>query len=159
MSKFPEGGYTEKQMNYALKKFSGEAGNSMQIARSVGYSDAVAKSPKQKIESKTGYKNAMLEILRKSDNQVLKIMGAIDKRGFDEYSNKDLINALTAIGQAWAKFNDVAKGGDGDDAIVKHNQLRTIVMNRIENQTVNQVAETKVIKEIPNEPIDDNMDF
>ena len=58
--------YTEKQMNYALKKFAGD-GNSMEIARSVGYSPAVAKSPKQKIESKGGYKNAMIEILKKSD--------------------------------------------------------------------------------------------
>lgn len=165
MVQIPKQGSTSRQKNYALKAFAG--GKSKQeIALDCGYSPAVSKSVKQKIESSKGYKNAMIEILKDSDNAVLQILASIKKQDFDTYEPKDLMNALREISTAWEKFNDVSKP-KGEDPMAGHNQLRTIVMQRIENQTVNQplpptaekIIEVKPVEEVKTEVVDDKMDF
>lgn len=145
----PEKGYTPSQKKYALGVFAGGKSKAA-AALDAGYSRQVAKNPKYLIEEKKGYKNAMIEILKESDDMVLSIMGQFKERGFTEFSNKDLISALTAIGAAWAKFSEVGRPKE-EDPMTGHNQLRTLVLQRIENQTVHQKIE---------EPkVDDKMDF
>jgi len=55
-------------------------------------------------------------------------------RGFKDFSNKDLVGALNAIGSAWSRFNTPAKKEGGSES---PNRLRTVILQQIENQTVN----------------------
>ena len=64
------------------------------------------------------------------------IMHEFKSRGVKDFSNKDLIGALNAIGGAWAKFNpkedyETKKGKD-------NNRLRSVILQQVENQTINQ---------------------
>ena len=149
-----EGEYTTKQKLYAERVFSRDAvrGKSKQeIALDVGYSPAVAQAVKQKIENLPGFKNAMAEILQESDSLVMKIMRTFDERGFDDYTNKDLISALTAIASSWEKFNGLRKPEEDNQP---HSRLRTLILNKIENQTViSPTAEQAEVKEAEKVPV------
>lgn len=145
----PPNSSTVKQRNYAMRSFS-EGGSKKQIALDSGYSLNAATSVASKIENSRGYKNAMVDILRESDNIVLNIFSEFRSRGFQDFNNKDLVSALNAIGSAWSKFNGVAGEGEGEGS---HNKLRTVILQQIQNQTVN----AKQV-EIPKPPVID-MDF
>lgn len=133
------------QTAYALRTWGAQGKDKQQIALDVGYSRHVAKTPKSKIESTRGYNNAIAKLASNSNNLALKVMAELNGRGFDEFSNKDLVGALNAIAGAWKNFNAplMEKTGDtnGDGSA---NKLRTVILQRIENQTVNNPETPKV---------------
>lgn len=141
--KIQKHGSSLKQIAYARRVYGAEGTSKKQIALDVGYSPAVANSCISKIESRPGFNNAMAKLAQDSNNLVLKVMSELNARGFDEYSNKDLTAALNAITNAWSKFNDAGKPKDDDkDSKRKQdNKLRTVILQRIENQTVNTTKE------------------
>lgn len=125
-----------RQIAYARKTWGGKASAKKQAALDVGYSMAVANSPKSKIEDKKGFNNAMAALASESNNLALSIMHEFKSRGVQDFSNKDLVGALNAIGGAWTRFNqgliEHAKIEDNGK-----NRLRTIVLQQVENQTLN----------------------
>jgi hypothetical protein len=153
MVRIKEGGSTLRQKNYALKSFAGDGRSKKAIALDCGYPPNVANSVVSKIESKQGYKNAMVEILQESDNAVLGIFAALRDRGYEDFSNKDLISAVTAIGNAWSKFRGVVEPGETPTG---HNQLKTVILQQIENQTINtqKKEEEKIIEAVVDNPND-----
>lgn len=150
-----------KQMAYARKVFGGQGHSKKQIALDSGYSAAVANSVKSHIENKPGFNNAMAALAVDSNNLALAAMHEFKARGFEDFSNKDLIGALNAIGGAWAKFNAAAnpkKETDNPNA----NKLRSVILNQIENQTVIEggAKEPREAKAEPREAeVEPNDDF
>lgn len=135
---------TPKQMAYAQRILGGRGESKKQIALNSGYSPTSSKSVVSHIESKRGFHNAMTKLALESNNVALAAIHEFKSRGFKDFSNKELTNALSAIGTAWQKFNaqpkekDMSPGG---------NRLRTIVMNQIENQNI-QTSENSLKKDI-----------
>jgi len=122
-----------KQMAYAKRILGGQGETKKQIALNSGYSPNVANSVSSHIENKPGFHNAMTALAVDSNNLALAAMHEFKARGFSDFSNKDLIGALNAIGNAWSKFNAQPKDKDPSAA---GNKLRTVVLQQIENQTV-----------------------
>lgn len=138
-------GYTPKQYAYARKKLSGEGLNNKDMALSVGYAPSVANIASEKIEKTEGFQNAMIVLAKESNDLVLAAMSEYKARGFKNFSNKDLNSAMNAISQAWERFNKTrAPNGSGQH----ENPLRKVILQRIENQTINipstPVEEVKV---------------
>lgn len=132
-----KGECTPRQFAYANRLLGGKGTSKKEIALNVGYSPNAAKSVKSKIENTIGFHSAMQQLALDSNNLALAAMHEFKVRGFKDFSNKDLVGALNAIGGAWAKFNE--RGKDRDDES-KGNKLRTIVMQHIENQTMNNTT-------------------
>jgi len=135
MTYIKRNGSTIKQMAYARKLFGGQGSSKKQIALDSGYSAAVSNSVSSHIENKPGFNNAMSALAIDSNNLALAAMHEFKARGFEDFSNKDLVGALNAIGGAWAKFNAVTPKKDPDNNNGT-NKLRTIILQQIENQTV-----------------------
>lgn len=133
MVRIPPNGSSIRQANYAKRLWSGDGMDRAQIAREVGYSEAVARSPRQKIETKLGFHNEMVRLAKDSNELALSAIEEFKARGLKGFSNKDLVSALNAISNAWAKFNRVEKENKKPE---KFNRLRTVVMQQVENQTV-----------------------
>lgn len=150
-----------KQMAYARQLFGGQGTSKKQIALNSGYSSAVANSVSSHIENKPGFNNAMSALAIDSNNLALAAMHEFKARGFEDFSNKDLVSALNAIGSAWAKFNTQVPKEDGEDKLGK-NKLRNVVLQQIENQTFIQgdgeaAKEKKTkVRDVETEP---NLDF
>lgn len=142
-------GSTLKQTMYAKRVWSADGQTRTAIARDVGYSPAVANSPKQKIEDHRGFNNAMSALALESNNLALSAMHEFKARGFEGFSNKDLVGALNAIGNAWAKFNVERTNPDRVNS-QKGNRLRTIILQQVENQTIQapQVEEVPIEAEM-----------
>ena len=152
----PKLGLTLQQQKYALDNFAGGK-TKQEIALNCGYAPSVARNAKNKIESTKGYKNAILDILEKSDHVVLNLLATFERRGFDEFSNKDLVNALSSLSAGWSKFSEVGRPKQ-EDPMDGHNKLRTIVMQRIENQTITTNGnEAPTVREA--QPIVETNDF
>lgn len=157
-------GSTMKQMAYARKLFGGEGTSKKQIALDSGYSPAVANSVSSHIENKPGFNNAMAALAIDSNNLALAAMHEFKARGFEDFSNKDLVAALNAIGNAWSKFN-AATPKEREDDKLGSNKLRNIVLQQIENQTFIQgdgkaPQEGKVSEpEIKDADVEPNLDF
>lgn len=138
-------------MAYAKRMFGAQGINKKQIALDVGYAPSVANSIVDKIESRPGFNNAMARLAADSNNLVLAAMHEFKVRGFSDYSNKDLNGALNAITGAWAKFNESAnnpgKNMDGPGTKLGNNRLRTVILQRVENQVVNTTKEEVIPKE------------
>lgn len=136
-----------KQMAYARRLFGGQGKCKKQIALDVGYSPNVANSVSSHIENQPGFHNAMSQLAADSNNLALAAMHEFKARGFEDFSNKDLVGALNAIGSAWSKFNaPPANRGGGTPST---NKLRTVILQQIENQTV--LESGKIIEEKPDE--------
>lgn len=136
-------------MAYARRIFGAKGRTKKDIALDLGYSANTANSVASHIESKPGFKNAMAKLAAESNNLALNAMAEFKARGFAEFSNKDLISALNAIGAAWERFNKAKRGDDGDENPRK-NRLRTVILQQIENQNVRTIeAETSPAKEEP----------
>lgn len=158
-------GSTIKQMAYAKRILGGAGDSKKQIALNSGYSSKVSNSVKSHIENKRGFNNAMTALAVESNNLALAAMHEFKARGFKDFSNKEMIGALNAIGNAWSKFNAQPKEKTVSES---GNKLRTIVLNQIENQTnqsivpIVQDKESDEIKATP-EPqvidVDSPMDF
>lgn len=128
----PRKGSSPKQVAYARRVFGGQGVSKKQIALDVGYSPNVANSISSHIENKPGFNNAMAKLAVDSNNLALSAMHEFKARGFEDFSNKDLVGALNAIGNAWSKFNAVPKDQNGTPST---NRLRTVILQQIENQT------------------------
>lgn len=150
-----------KQMAYARQIFTAGGVNKKQIALDVGYSPAVANSIKTHIEDKPGFNNAMAALAVDSNNLALAAMHEFKARGFEDFSNKDLVAALNAIGGAWAKFNNSVPKDNGNQN--NTNKLRTVILQQIENQTVypgiDAPQEPKTIEVEVEEEVEPNPDF
>jgi len=138
------------QMAYARKLFGGEGTSKKQIALDVGYSPYVSNSVSSHIENKPGFNNAMAALAIDSNNLALAAMHEFKARGFKDFSNKDLTSALNAIGNAWSKFNNIPGAGREKDDLSR-NKLRTVILQQVENQTINPAKdEPKIIEMKPN---------
>lgn len=124
---------TPRQMAYARRVWSGQGVNRKQIALDVGYAPSVANSL-DKIEGTRGYQAAISKLASESNNLAVAVMAEFKARGFKDFSNKDLVGAMNAVGSAWAKFNQVPK----DDSPGGENRLRAVILQRVENQVIQQ---------------------
>ena len=131
----PKKGSSMKQLAYARRIFGGDGITKKQIALDVGYSPNVANSVSSHIENKAGFNNAMAALAVDSNNLALAAMHEFKARGFEDFTNKELIGALNAIGSAWSKFNQPPKDTDRN-MNPKGNKLRTVILQQVENQTL-----------------------
>lgn len=136
--KRPKNGATIKQYAYAKKLLNADGPSKKDIALSVGYSPSVASNVMNNIEKTEGFHNAVVALAAESNNLVMGIMAEYKARGFTDFSNKDLNGALNAIGTAWDKFNKASAMEKNQDP--SKNRLKAVILNRIENQTINNVA-------------------
>lgn len=144
-----------KQMAYARKLFSADGVNKKQIALDVGYSPTTANSIATHIENKPGFNNAMAALAADSNNLALAAMHEFKARGFQDFSNKDLVAALNAIGGAWAKFNNSLLPKEKGNGSTEGNKLRTVILQQIENQTVLQGDKIPVeVEEVEKEDLE-----
>jgi hypothetical protein len=147
--KRPANGSTPRQYAYANKLLNGDGLSKKDIARSVGFSPSLARNPKQKIESTEGFHNAIIELATKSNNILVAALHEYEARGFKKFTPGELATAVSTIMSVWEKFdkklNPPEKEGGGT------NKLRSIVLQRIENQTMN-ASPAKVVSKV--EPIE-----
>jgi hypothetical protein len=149
--KISKKGSSMKQIAYARRIFGGQGKCKKQVALEVGYSPNVANSISSHIENQPGFHNAMAVLARDSNNIALEVMSQFKARGFDDFSNKDLVGALNAIASAWSRFNTPAEDPNrGDNP--GNNKLRTVILNQIENQTI--VEASKVTDVTPQQTND-----
>jgi hypothetical protein len=154
----PKGKSTMKQMAYARRVFSADGVNKKQIALDVGYAPNLSRSVTTHIEETAGFHNAMARLALESNNLALAAIEEFKARGFEDFSNKEMIAALNSISEAWARFNVAPKEG-GNKA--NNNKLRTVILQRIENQTVLE-GSNKPIHSAPKEedkPIQPDLNF
>ena len=130
---------TLKQEAYARRVWSADGESKHDIALDVGFSESVAHSPKQKIEERLGFRNAIAVLAEKSNDIGLKVLTEFEDRDLKDYSNKDLNSTLNAITNSVVKFNpkqEETPSGTG--------RLRQVILQRIENQqnitTINNEA-------------------
>jgi len=140
--KAPRGGSTLRQVAYARRIYGGQGKCKKQVALDVGYSPNMANSVASHIENTEGFHNAMKKLAVNSNNLAIAAMHEFKARGFSDFSNKDLVGALNAIGSAWSRFNTVPKSEREGSST---NRLRTVILNQIENQTILPSTEAKVI--------------
>jgi len=151
-------------MAYAKRILGGDGISKKQIALDSGYSPAVSNSITSHIENKPGFNHAMSKLALDSNNLALSAMHEFKARGFKDFSNKELVGALNAIGNAWSKFNALPK--EKSDQNPTGNKLRTVVLQRIENQNI-QAAPASSTPESDDKPdsevkvadLNDPMDF
>lgn len=159
--KRPQHGSTTKQYAYAMRRLSGAGRTKEEMARLAGFSPSVAKNAKNKIEKTEGYKNAIAELARGSNNLLLAVINEFEVRGLKGMENKELISALNAITNAWDKIEtrrapDKIKTAEG-------NPLRAILTKRVETQTAvfepvpDKQEDAPVVRDA--EIVDDPMDF
>jgi len=128
-------GSSPKQYAYATRRLSGGGKTKQEIALLSGYSSTVAKNASNKIEKTEGYQNAVLELANESNNIALAILTEYKLRGIKDFSNKELNGALNAISVAWDRFDK--KRAMSVNKNPETNPLRKVMMQRVENQTVN----------------------
>lgn len=137
-----------KQAAYAKRILGAQGKNKKQIALDVGYSPYVANSVSSHIENKPGFHAAMAKLAYKSGNIASAVMEELEGRGFKNFTNSELTNALNAIGGAWARFNAPLIDTPRDGA--PGNKLRTVILQQIENQTISTGNDTpKVVEAEP----------
>ena len=147
MVRIPKNGSTLKQMAYARRVFGAKGKIKKYIALDVGYGNGASNSISSKIEKSVGFNNAMAKLALESNNVALSVLHEFRARGVKDFSNKDLVGALNAIGNAWSKFNPLAKAAK--DPSQDTNKLRTIIMQKIENQTMSTAnPPDEIIKEL-----------
>lgn len=133
-------GFTRRQYAYAKRTLGGDKDSKKDLALAVGYSPSVAHSVAQKIENTEGFDNAMALLASESGNLMMKIYHTLNKKDLSKESVPVLLNAVTTMANAWQAFTPKEERTKESGA----NKLRSIVLNRIENQTINVKAkETK----------------
>lgn len=136
-------------MAYAKRVFGAQGVTKKEIALDVGYSANVANSISSHIENKPGFNYAMTQLAVDSNNLALAAMSEFKARGFRDFSNKDLVGALNAIGSAWSKFNVVKEKPNDHPGT---NKLRTIILQQVENQQISTEASKTIVKEENTKP-------
>lgn len=131
-------GSTMRQQAYARRVFSGSGKSKSEIALDVGYSRFAANSPKSKIESKRGFHNAIAKLAKDSNELALAAMHELKGRGFDDFTNKEIISAVGTLAAAWKTFSEpLIKQMEPQNQITDNgNRLRSIVLQRVEKQIV-----------------------
>lgn len=136
----PRNGATLKQVAYAQRVFGAKGKTKKDIALDVGYSVNTSNSVMSHIEKTEGFNLAMAKLAMDSNNLALAALAEFKARGFENFTNNELIGSLNAIGNAWSRFTAFSRGGDDDGSgNKKTSKLRTIVLQQIENQTVNNI--------------------
>ena len=125
---------TMKQMAYARQLWGGQGKTKKQIALNSGYSATTAASITTHVENKPGFQNAMSALALESNNVAVSILHEFKRRGVKDFSDKNLISALNAIGLAWSKFND--RTAPKESRNPTGNRLRTVILQQVENQTI-----------------------
>lgn len=151
---------TPKQVAYARRLWGGEHTSKKQLALDVGYSPTTANVVGAKIEKTRGFQNAMANLAAESNSLALTIMHEFKARGVQDFSNKDLIGALNAIGGAWARFNTaLSKHNDmtGPNTKLGQNKLRTVILQQVENQTV--LPSGTILHSMDELPSEEELDF
>jgi len=146
-----------KQMAYARQLFGAKGKNKKQIALDVGYSPNVANSIKTHIENKPGFNYAMSALAVESNNLALEALSEFKARGLKDFSNKELTGALNAISNAWSKFN--APAIEQSNNAKEGNKLRKVILQQIENQTVNNNVKEEEKPRVIDVEVDDPNDF
>lgn len=129
-------GYTPKQLAYARRVLEGDGSTKREIALKSGYSPGSAGNAGAHLESKMGFHNAMAKLAAQSNMVVTALMEEFQNRGVKHFSDKDLIAATNALTNSWMKFNKVNIENATPKAQTP-NRLRPVIMQHIENQTVN----------------------
>lgn len=143
--KIPKKGSSMRQLAYARRVWGADGTDKKQIALDVGYPPNVARSVVSKIESRPGFQNAIAQLARESNNIALEVMSELKARGTREFSNTELIKALSAIAKAWETFNKPLMQKEQPEDNGK-NRLRTVILQRIEKQVnVTDPKSTEVI--------------
>jgi len=135
----PRQGYTQKQFAYAQRTFGGEGVSKRQIALDIGYSESVANHPGVKIEASEGYSNAMSALASETGNFALQIFHALKHKDLSKESVPVLMNSLQTIAKAWETFTPKQQVNKGET----DNPLRTILLQRVDNQTINAIPPEK----------------
>ncbi len=131
--KIPKKGSSLRQIAYARQAWGAKQRTKKQIALDVGYSPNVANSAVSKIESRPGFNNAMAKLAADSNHIALSVMHELKARGFEDFTNKDLVGALNAISQAWDRFNKGLIESNKPEDNGK-NRLRTVILQNIAKQ-------------------------
>lgn len=124
-----------KQQAYARRVFSADGVNKKQIALDVGYSPNCSHSITTHIEATAGFQNAIAKLAYESNNLALAAISEFKARGFEDFTNGEMVNALNAIAGAWSKFSQPARELERSNN-TSTNKLRTVILQQIENQTV-----------------------
>jgi len=127
---------TPRQTAYARRIWAGAGESKTQIAADVGYAPSTAIQHTTHIEQSKGFHTAMAALANESNGVALAILHEFKMRGMAEFSNKDLIGALNAIGSAWGKFNAPLLRSS-DPALKDGNRLRAVILQNVENQVLN----------------------
>ena len=122
-----------KQQAYARKIVSAAHDTKKETALAVGYSQSVAHSAKQKIENTEGYSNAMRDLAMETGDVVMYAYASIKNRNLDKEDLKTVLRAVEVLANAFEKFSPRPK----DDNSLKNNRLKAVLMQRVENQTIN----------------------
>lgn len=134
---------TVRQIAYARRVFGAEGISKKQIAIDVGYSPG---TKIENIESEQGFKNAIAVLAEDSHNLILSVMAEMKARGMEDFSNKELTSALTAITNAWEKFGKANSRYDNPNpANSGKNRLRTVILQNINNTNIPPIDEEKII--------------
>ena len=131
-------GYTMKQYAYAQRLLGATDESKKMMALNAGYAPSVANSVVNNIETRSGFNNAMSALAKDSNNLALAAMHEFKARGFKGFTNKELVGALNAIGNAWSKFN--AEPREKDPNKENGNRLRTVILQQIKNQNISSPA-------------------
>ncbi len=125
-----------KQVAYARRSWGAKQSTKKLIALDVGYAPSVANSVVSKIESRPGFNNAMARLAADSGNIALTVMHELKSRGFEDFTNKDLVGALNAIAGAWDRFNKglIEAENPADNG---KNRLRTVILQNISGNVTN----------------------
>lgn len=138
--KRPKKGSTIKQVAYATRMMSGQAGSKKEAALLSGFSMSVAENVKAKIEDTEGYQNAIIGLATQSGNLLQAVMAEFKARGIENFSNGDLIKAMNAIAGAWDKIDQ--RRAPNKMKTPEGNRLRTIFTER---------TRTAVMESVPSE--------
>lgn len=144
-----------RQMAYARRLLGANGKTKREIALDVGYSPHVARSVTSHIEASPGFNNAMVALAIDSNNLALAAMHEFKVRGFEDFTNKELVGALNAVGSAWSRFNAIAKEKPASEI---SNKLRTVILQRIENQTNVRSASVAASSNVPQRHVSETID-
>lgn len=151
-----------RQVAYARRAWGAKQETKKLIALDVGYSPSVANSVVSKIESRPGFNNAMARLAADSGNIALTVMHELKSRGFEDFSNKDLVGALNAIAGAWDRFNKGLIESKKPEDNGK-NRLRTVILQNISGPVTNngqlEPQPPEDLLEPQPEDVPDDLDF
>ena len=124
---------TMKQKAYARKIVSGVHKTKKETALAVGYSVSVAESAKNRIEDTPGFNNAMRDLAQETGDVVMHVYHSIKDRDLSKENLQTVLNAVEVLAGAFEKFSPKQK----DESSLKNNRLKAVLLQRVENQTIN----------------------